>query len=279
MQKNFLKILPQYLVPQHAFTRLLGWMCECRWIPLKNWMINTFIHKYNVNMQEAIIENPADYPNFNLFFTRHLKPGLRPIAQGQTQIACPVDGSVSQIGKIYQDAIFQAKGFHYSLLTLLGGADTYAQLFTNGNFATLYLAPKDYHRIHMPLAGSLRETLYIPGSLFSVNPITTATIPNLFARNERLICIFDTEAGPLAMILVGAMLVGSIHTTWDTSPRTPQITKKTYSDVKLNKGDELGYFQLGSTVITLFSENKIQWNAAIQAEETIKMGQLLADIV
>jgi phosphatidylserine decarboxylase len=276
MQKNFRKVLPQYLVPQHAFTRLLGWMCESRWSWLKSWMINTFIRRYNVDMKAAIIENPDDYPTFNEFFTRHLKPELRPIVSGPDQIACPVDGQISQIGKIDNDTIFQAKGFDYSLNTLLGGDITRAKPFLNGNFATIYLSPKDYHRIHMPISGTLRETIHIPGSLFSVNTLTTATVPNLFARNERLVCLFDTEAGPMAVILVGAMLVGSIHTAWDNPARTKTITKKTHSNIHLDKGAELGYFQLGSTVIMLFAENKIKWEPNQIAGTDVRMGELQA---
>ncbi len=272
--QNFLKILPQYLVPQHAFTRFFDWLCNCRWHWLKNWMINTFIRRYQVDMSAAQLENPDDYATFNLFFTRHLKPGLRPVVQGTHDIASPVDGCISQIGKIEHDSLLQAKGFYYSLNALLGGDTTRSQPFVNGNFATLYLAPKDYHSIHMPLAGTLRETIYIPGKLFSVNPFTASMVPGLFSRNERLVCIFDTQAGPMAAILVGAMIVGSIRTSWDSSPRSKTLMQKTYN-IPLNKGDELGYFQLGSTVILLFGENQMSWQPGMNAERDIVMGELL----
>lgn len=276
MQK-YLKVLPQFLVPQHLYTRLMGWLCELRLRWLKNWMIRTFIRRYNVDMKAAVLENPDDFATFNEFFIRHLKPGLRPIAAGSNQIACPVDGRISQIGNINKDTLVQAKGFDFNLNTLLGGDSTCSQEFLNGKFATLYLSPRDYHRVHMPIDGTLRETIYIPGSLFSVNQVTTTVVPDLFSRNERLVCIFDTDAGPMAYILVGAMIVGSINTVWGTA-RSKTITRKSYSNIHLKKGDELGHFKLGSTVILIFGENKMQWQPDLQAEQEIKLGQLLGTV-
>jgi len=276
--KKFLKVLPQYLAPQHTLTRVLGWLCESRWSWLKNWMIQTFIRRYQVNMQDAQIENPLDYPTFNHFFIRHLKPELRPVVQGVDQIACLVDGCVSQIGKIAQDSLFQAKGFYYNLSTLLGNEKN-AMSFIDGNFATLYLAPRDYHRVHMPCSGTLRETTYIPGQLFSVNQLTTSVVPKLFTRNERLVCLFDTEQGPMAIILVGAMLVGSIHTTWDEAPCANKMVSKNHTGIHLNRGEELGYFKLGSTVIVVFGKNKVAWNENLQPETHVKMGELLGSII
>lgn len=277
MQDKF-KIWRQYLVPQHAYTRLMGRLAECRWPWLKNWMINTFIRRYKVNMQEAVIENPADFPTFNQFFTRHLKPELRPIISGANQIACPVDGYTSQLGQIKRESLFQAKGHDYDLTSLLGGDKTLAEPFINGQFATLYLAPSNYHRIHMPISGSLRETIYVPGTLFSVNQLTAATVPNLFTRNERLVCLFDSEAGPMAIILVGAMIVGKIRTIWDTSPASKVLTRKTIRNVHLEKGEELGHFELGSTVIMLFGENKVSWKPDLHEEQAVKMGELFGTL-
>jgi phosphatidylserine decarboxylase len=274
MQK-FLSVLPQYLVPQHWYTRFFGWLAKRRASCVKNWMINTFIRRYQVDMSAAILEKPEDYPTFNSFFTRYLKPELRPIVQGSNQIACPVDGTVSQLGKIEKNLLLQAKGFYFDLMGLLGGNSETAKPFENGNFATLYLSPKDYHRIHMPLSGNLQETIYIPGKLFSVNQQTAEAVPRLFAKNERLVCLFDTEIGPMAVILVGAMIVGSMHTVWNDNPRTNIISRQTPTSIQLKRGDELGYFQLGSTVIVLFGENKMTWAPDLNAGTSVKMGQLL----
>lgn len=273
--RQFFKVLPQYLVPHHLYTRLLGWTARCRLSWVKRWQINTFIRRYNVNMQDAVIEDPEDYPTFNSFFTRRLKPGLRPIVQGAGEIACPVDGTISQIGEIQQDSILQAKGFNYSLASLLGGNPDVAKPFQNGQFATIYLAPRDYHRIHMPLTGSLKETIYIPGSLFSVNQLTANIVPDLFARNERLVCLFETEAGPMALILVGAMIVGSIHTVWNDNPKAKVITTHSPSGIVLERGAEMGHFQVGSTVIVLFGHQKTSWVKNVECGTPVKMGQLL----
>jgi phosphatidylserine decarboxylase len=276
--RKFFSVLPQYLVPQHLYTRFFGWLAGLHQPQLKNWMINTFIRRYKVNMQDAEREKPEEYATFNDFFTRRLKLGLRPIANQPGQIACPVDGTISQIGKIEHETLLQAKGFYYNLASLLGNDFQMTTLFENGNFATLYLSPKDYHRIHMPLAGSLRETLYIPGKLFSVNQKTAAAVPQLFSRNERLVCLFDTEIGPMAMILVGAMIVGGIHTIWNDNPKSKMITTQKFSGITFERGAEMGHFRLGSTVILLFGKDKIAWQQHMQANTTIQMGQLLGTI-
>lgn len=268
-------VLRQYLVPQHAYTRWMGCLGDCKTPWLKNWAIRTFINKYNVDMSLAVQEDYQSYATFNDFFIRRLKPHLRPIVSTANEIACPSDGVISQMGKINNETIFQAKGYDYSLKSLLGGSESLTESFRDGSFATIYLAPKDYHRVHMPFAGKLRETIYIPGSLFSVNKDTTEAIPNLFTRNERLVCIFDTDIGPMALILVGAMIVGNIVTSWQENPRTSNIELKMYQDVSLEKGAEAGYFKLGSTVIVLFGENKVTWNPALQAQSKVCMGQLL----
>lgn len=275
-----LKILVQYLSPQHALSRVFGCLAEIRWPWFKNWAIKRLIRKYHVNLSEALVDDVTAYPTFNSFFTRLLKPELRPIVQGVNEIACPADGSVSQIGTIDNDAIFQAKGFYFSLTTLLGNSSELAEQFRNGCFATVYLAPKDYHRVHMPLSGILRTTIYVPGDLFSVNTYTSQCVPNLFSRNERLICIFDTAIGSMAVILVGAMLVGSIHAAWETKHNTREISVQHYSEkVVLERGADMGHFKMGSTVIVLFSKDKMNWNPTLQEGSGVKMGQLMGHVV
>lgn len=276
-----LSVLAQYLAPQQALTRFAGWMAECRWPWLKNKLILDFIQRYQVDMKAAVIESPEAYPNFNSFFTRLLKPELRPIVQGLTQAASPADGSISQIGKINRDTLVQAKGFDFDLTSLLGGSKEMAELFYDGSFATIYLSPKDYHRVHMPVAGTLRETIYIPGKLFSVNDKIAAAIPRLFARNERLVCLFDTDAGPMIVIMVGAMIVGSINTVWQQqiNKRKVTITKSFAQPIHLAKGAELGYFKLGSTAIVLFAKDKIEFAAHLQNDQRICMGQLLGTYI
>jgi phosphatidylserine decarboxylase len=209
----------QNYLPQHLITAIMGRLAGIRkplW--LKNWMINHFIKKYQVDMSAAILEKPQDYPDFNHFFIRQLKPNLRPLAKGENDILSPVDGCLAQIGTIKQNQLLQAKNFYYNLETLLGGDTELAKQFYDGAYATLYLAPRDYHRVHMPLSGSLVKSIYVPGSLFSVNRMTSEIIPNLFSRNERLITVFNTAAGPMAVILVGAMIVGNIQTVWMDKP-------------------------------------------------------------
>lgn len=274
-----LSMLPQYLAPQRMLTHFAGWLSERRSLWFKNWQISYLIKHYGADIHEAVDNNLADYPTFNSFFTRKLKPELRPIVEAANEIACPADGTVSQAGQIENHLLFQAKGFHYTLERLLGGSKLLADTFQNGTFATVYLSPKDYHRVHMPITGKLSETIFIPGKLFSVNTKTARAVPNLFARNERLVSIFDTELGPMAVILVGAMLVGSINTVWRGEIKSGKILRQTFSGtdeqlVTLDRGCELGHFKMGSTVIVLFAQDKMQLAKNIREGENVKMGQL-----
>jgi len=216
-----LLIIAQTLLPHHLLSRGMQWLTRRRWPLFKDLLIRTFIRLYAVDMNQALHTNPKQYLSFNEFFTRELAPGVRPIDETPDAIVCPVDGTVSQCGNIVADRIFQAKGFDYSLESLLGGAEDIAEHFRDGRFATIYLSPRDYHRIHMPVTGTLRETIYIPGRLFSVNRRTTQNLPGLFAQNERLVTLFDTELGPMAVILVGALFVSGIETVVGGLDHTP----------------------------------------------------------
>lgn len=239
----------QYPLPQHAISRLAGSLAECRSPRLKNALIRTFIRRFGVDMREALEPDYRAYATFNDFFTRALKADARPLGEGVTS---PADGTLSQFGRIAAGELVQAKGHRFSARTLLGGDAELADTFAGGSFATVYLSPKDYHRVHMPMTGTLRETIYVPGRLFSVNQATAGYVPGLFARNERLVCIFDTANGPLAVVLVGAMIVAAIETVWagQITPLagTPQRTRLD-EPVILEKGAELGRFKLGSTVV------------------------------
>lgn len=273
-------VLSQYLTPQHTLSRTVGMLADCKQPQIKDAFIKWFINRYQVNMAEAAKENPSDFPCFNDFFTRELKPGLRPIADANDQVSCPVDGAISQLGDINHGQIFQAKGQDYSLTDLLGGDIARAKPFMGGKFATIYLAPKDYHRIHMPLSGTLREMIYVPGKLFSVNPVTAEKVPGLFARNERLVAIFDTEFGPMAMVLVGAMIVAAIETVWSgqVAPPVRKLKVTEYpaepsNPITLNKGDEMGRFKLGSTVVLAFPENMVEFTEELKAGSVVRMGQ------
>lgn len=275
-----LYVIAQYCCPQRKMTQFVGWLAECRWKWFKNWAIRRLIRKYHVNLSEALSENLNDYPTFNSFFTRKLKPEVRPVAPGDNILSSPADGCISQIGRIKSDTILQAKNFNYTTVSLLGGAETLAQSFENGCFATIYLAPKDYHRVHMPITGKLLETTYIPGKLFSVNPLTAQTVPNLFARNERLVCIFETAIGKVAIILVGAMLVGNIQTVWPMKHDRIEITTEHYSDgLIIQKGEELGLFKMGSTVIMLFPKNGVEWATKLQENAAVKMGEKIGRVI
>lgn len=268
----------QYVLPKHLITKLIGWFAESQNVSIKNFMIHRFIKTYDVDMTQALIKNPESYPSFNSFFIRELDMTLRPIAPGANDIACPVDGTLAQIGKIKERQLLQAKSFYYDLDTLLGGDKALVEAFTNGSFATLYLAPYDYHRVHMPLSGTLTKSMFVPGRLFSVNRMTSDIIPNLYSRNERLITLFDTEAGPVAIILIGALIVGSIQTVWMDKPvsRTER-TVETHT-IQIAKGDELGFFQLGSTVLLLFADNKANWDLSLKPGAKLKVGQLLGSL-
>lgn len=277
---DVLFILLQKVLPQHALSRLVGRLArsESHWI--KQLFINQFIKQYKVDLTEAAISNPEDFACFNDFFTRALKEGARPIAE--QAVVSPADGQISQIGHIRGSDLLQAKGQYFSLHDLLGGDATLTGEFINGEFATIYLSPKDYHRVHMPVTGTLRKTIYVPGKLYSVNKTTSEQVPGLFAKNERLVCIFDTEMGPMAVILVGAMIVAAIETVFagQVTPLTTQIQQQNYSDrgeVVLEKGAELGRFKLGSTAIVLFGEKRCQWLSSAKAGNDIRMGEALGD--
>src|SRR5690554_3033270 len=282
--KDTLFILLQHLLPQHLLSRLVGRLAECRAAWFKNRFIHWFLKRYQVDMSEALQPDPEAYEHFNAFFTRALKPDARPVDPTPGAILSPADGAISQLGMINNGRIFQAKGHDYSLKTLLGGSTERAEPFINGQFATIYLSPRDYHRVHMPLTGTLKETLYIPGDLYSVNGTTTDGVDNLFARNERLVTIFDTEAGPMAMVLVGAMIVAGIETVWQGQvaprPRQPLILDRfdNPSPPRLEKGSEMGRFKLGSTVILLFPEGRTHWLERLGAGSPVRMGERLADV-
>jgi len=278
--KDTLFILLQNLLPQHLLSRAVGYLADSRIGWIKSTFIKLFAKQYQVNMSEALIEDLDLYGNFNEFFTRELKPGMRPIAEAG--VVSPADGAISQIGSIDYGRIFQAKGRGYGLTTLLGGHTELADPFINGRFATIYLSPKDYHRVHMPVTGTLRETIYIPGDLYSVNQTTAEGVDNLFARNERLVAIFDTEFGPMAMVLVGAMIVAGIETVWAGHVAPPQNKswrinhQKPPQPVILEKGAEMGRFKLGSTVVLLFGKDAIEWSDQLQAETAVQLGQAIS---
>ena len=255
-------------------------MANCKIVFVKNFLINIFIKKYNVDMSEAEQKTAADFSCFNDFFTRSLAAGKRPLAQDPGAIVCPVDGAVSAIGDIEAGQVFQAKGKSFSLTALLGGNPKLSALFNSGKFATLYLSPRDYHRIHMPITGTLEEMIYVPGKLFSVNQTTAENIDNLFARNERVICIFETELGPMALILVGAMIVASIETVWAGQVAPSKLSQhdehyREQAPIVIRKGEEMGRFKLGSTAIVLFPPDMMNWDAALQTNSAIRLGQCL----
>ena len=267
----------QHLLPQHALSRLVLRATRARAPWLKNALIRGFSRLYTIDMSDAAQTDPLSYGSFNEFFTRSLKPEARAIAADPRAIACPVDGTVSEAGQIDGDRLLQAKGRHYSLTELLA-ARGWAKHFDGGSFATLYLAPYNYHRVHMPLRGQLRETVFVPGRLFSVNAATASLVPRLFARNERVLTLFDTAFGQVALIMVGALNVGSIATVWagDITPAARRaLATLPASDVALDKGEELGRFNMGSTVILLFQRDRACWHADVRAGATVRLGQSL----
>jgi phosphatidylserine decarboxylase len=281
MTRPFFITLQEWL-PQVALTRLAGKFAASEKPWLKQLMITRFIKKYGVNMQEALHEEPDHYRSFNEFFTRALKPQARPLAASPSAVLCPADGVVSAIGNINADSLIQAKGKSYSTIALLGGDPLRAARFHNGTFATVYLAPKDYHRVHSPLACSLREMVYVPGKLYSVNQTTADHVDNLFAINERVVCIFDTAHGPMAVVLVGAMIVAAIETVWAgrVAPGFDGITVKSYKpqQVQIAKGGEIGRFLLGSTAIILFGPGMVQWQMDLSQGPGVCMGQQLGTL-
>lgn len=279
-----LKVLPQFLLPQHTLSKLMSYLTHSENKKLKNWMITQVIKHYGVNMEEAKVKNLNAFKSFNEFFTRELKPRARPLTSEVGAVACPADGAVSQAGIINDRNIFQAKGKSFTLLDLLGGNTERAELFAEGSFATIYLSPKDYHRLHMPLTGTLKEMIHIPGRLFSVNTATTRSVPRLFARNERVVAIFDTEVGPMALVLVGAIFVSSIETVWHgvvTPPSFHSVQTWQYKQqsIVLKKGDEMGRFNMGSTIIVLFAKDKVQWSDEFKADRLVKLGQMIGKVV
>ncbi|HED18986.1 MAG TPA: phosphatidylserine decarboxylase [Gammaproteobacteria bacterium] len=278
--QDYLKSLSIYALPQHAVSRLTYKLTRIQTPWFKNRFIRWFAEQYRIDWSEALYQNPEDFINFNAFFTRELRDGARPIAGDESTIVSPADGRISQIGNIDQDAVFQAKGHSFSVTALLGGDTTRAQDFQNGRFVTVYLSPRDYHRVHMPLTGTLRETVYVPGRLFSVAPHTTRTVSRLFARNERLVSLFDTNAGPMAMVLVGAINVAAIETVWAGLVTPPHRSEIKVNDlrsqaIKLQRGAEMGRFNMGSTVILLFGKGRMNWTGGLQAEQALRMGQQL----
>ncbi|PPE70183.1 phosphatidylserine decarboxylase [Caldimonas thermodepolymerans] len=273
-----LAVLPQYLLPKRALTTLAGRLAAAEGGALTTAAIRWFIKRYGVDMREAAEPDPAAYRSFNEFFTRPLKPGARPIARAD--LVCPVDGAISQFGRIRHDRILQAKGHDYTVPALLGGDPMLAAMFLDGEFATLYLSPKDYHRIHMPCSGRLRRMIHVPGDLFSVNPTTARGVPGLFARNERVVCVFDGERGPFVMVLIGATIVGSMATVWHgmvNPPRPGEVREWHYDGhVRLRQGEEMGRFLLGSTVVMLFPRDCLRFNADWAPERPVRMGEAMA---
>ena len=272
-------VLPQSLLPKQALTLLAGRIARAQGGALTTRLIEWFVQRYQVNMQEAANPDVTSYASFNDFFTRALKAGARPLAKAD--LICPVDGAISQFGPMQGPQIFQAKGHHYSSTALVGGDAALAAQFDSGHFATLYLSPRDYHRIHMPCAGRLTRMIYVPGDLFSVNPTTARGVPGLFARNERVVCVFEGVHGPFVLVLVGATIVGSMATTWHgavNAPRPGQLTDWRYDkkNILFKQGDEMGRFLLGSTVVMLFPKGPLHFNPAWQPGGAIRLGEVMA---
>lgn len=273
-----LAVLPQYLLPKQALTVVMGRLAQARAGRLTTAVIRWFVRRYGVDLSEAANPDPASYATFNEFFTRPLAAGVRPLAAAD--FTCPADGTISQFGAIERDQIFQSKGHHYSTLALLGGDRPLAARFADGSFATIYLSPKDYHRIHMPCEGRPVRMIYVPGTLFSVNAATVRGVPGLFARNERVVCEFESAHGPFVLVLVGATIVGSMATVWHgvvNPPRSRDICKWTYADrdIALKQGDEMGRFQLGSTVVLLFPQGALRFNHEWAPDRAVRLGEAM----
>jgi len=276
-----LAVLPQYLLPKQALTELAGRVAGWQGAAATTALIAWFARRYQVNLAEAAQPDASGYATFNEFFTRALKPGVRPLADAA--LICPVDGAISQFGRIQGQQIFQAKGHHYSSTALVGGDAGLARQFDNGLFATLYLSPRDYHRIHMPCDGVLRRMIHVPGALFSVNPTTAQGVPGLFARNERVVCVFDTPLGPLVLVLVGATIVGSMATVWHgvvNAERPFDIRQWHYQDgrIELKQGEEMGRFLLGSTVVMLWPKSLAEFNLGWRAGAPVRLGEAMASL-
>ena len=276
------KVLPQYVLPKRGLTALAGRVASRERGPTTTRLVRWFVRKYGVDLGEAVESDPAAYASFNDFFTRALKPGARLIAHAD--LVCPVDGTISQFGTIEHDQVLQAKGHRYSTTALVGGDHALAERFHDGSFATLYLSPKDYHRIHMPCDGTLLRMIHVPGSLFSVNPVTARGVPRLFARNERVVCVFESDVfGVFVLTLVGATIVGSMATVWHgvvNPPRVRRVREWQYPEraVKLKQGDEMGRFLLGSTVVLLFPKRALRFNPRWQPGAPIRLGEAMAEL-
>lgn len=276
--KEALATLPQYILPHHFLSRMMRKLSRSENTFIKTLFIKQIINYYGVNMAESSEQDITAFKSFNHFFTRALKPGLRPISTEANAIASPADGAISQAGAITDGNIFQAKGKSFTAVDLLGGSAERAAPFNNGVFSTIYLAPKDYHRMHMPLTGTLREMIHVPGRLFSVNTVTANNVSGLFARNERVVAIFDTAAGPMALVMVGAIFVCSIETVWHgevTPPSASSVQTWQYNDkpIILNIGEELGRFNMGSTIIMLLGKDVAQWREGLNAGQSVKLGE------
>ncbi len=274
-----LSILLQHALPKQLLTRAMGRFARWEGGAVTQAAIRRFIDRYGVDMQEAADPRPQAYATFNDFFTRALRPGARPLADAA--FICPVDAAISQFGSIEHDQIFQAKGHQYSTTALVGGDAQLARQFDHGHFATLYLSPRDYHRIHMPCEGRLTRMIYVPGELYSVNPLTARHVPGLFARNERVVCVFETAHGPFVNVLVGATIVGSMATVWHgvvNPPRTREVREWRYDgqDIRLRKGDEMGRFLLGSTVVMLFPKDVVTFNPGWAPTRPVRLGEAMA---
>jgi phosphatidylserine decarboxylase len=277
-----LPITQQYLLPKKLLTVLAGWLAGARMGGFTHWVIRKFVAHYKVDMQEAADPRVESYASFNDFFTRPLREGVRPVAAAP--FVCPVDAAISQFGPIEHDQLFQAKGHSYSTRALVGGDQALAHRFDHGHFATLYLAPRDYHRIHMPCEGRLTRMIYIPGDLFSVNPLTARHVPSLFARNERVVCVFDCAHGPMVLVLVGATIVGSMATVWHgvvNPPRTREPREWRYDDqpIVLRKGEEMGRFLLGSTVVMLFPQNVLTFTPDWAPTRPVRLGEAMGTLI
>ena len=275
-----LAVLPQYLYPKRLLTNFAGWVAGKERGRITTRLIRNFIRDYDVDMNEAAEPDPAAYKTFNEFFTRALKPGARPFAQAD--LICPVDGAISQFGRIDTHTIFQAKGHEYTTQALLGGDPSIADPFVDGSFATLYLSPKDYHRIHMPCDGRLTRMIHVPGELFSVNPVTAQGVPGLWARNERVVCLFEGPRGPWSLVLVGATIVGSMQTVWHgvvNTTRPGKVREWRYDgqDIALKQGEEMGRFLLGSTVIMTFPKDRLAFNPAWAPAKGVRLGEEMAN--
>jgi len=275
-------VILQTLLPHHGLSRLVAVLANCRWAPLKNLVTLLFIRRFRVDLSEARIQDYREFKSFNDFFTRELLEDARPISGDEQTLVSPADGAVSQLGAIRDQMILQAKGIDYEVADLLGGELKDAEPFRDGSFITIYLSPRDYHRVHMPVAGTLRKTVYVPGRLFSVNQNTTERLPGLFTRNERLVCFFDTPAGPMALVMVGAMIVAGIEAVWsgEVCPNSHGRLETDYSGhtppVTLARGDEMGRFKLGSTVILLFGPEAVTLEDSIQPNTGIRLGATIA---